>query len=278
MIEKYKLAVVQMKVTDNKKENISKAKDMIREAAQKGANLVILPEIFNSPYNNSSFPVYAEEFPGETSLEMMKIAKECSIVLVAGSIPEKEGDSIFNTCYVYNESGEVIGRHRKIHLFDINIKGGQYFKESDVLTAGKDFTVVDTKFGKIGIAICYDVRFPEYFRILSEMGAELVALPAAFNMTTGPAHWEISLRMRAVDNQIYMAAASPARDESQSYVSYANSMIVDPWGKVLENADTDEKIIYSDIDRKRVYEIREQLPLLKHLRKDLYKLKYRDLF
>nr|WP_207719001.1 carbon-nitrogen hydrolase family protein [Peptostreptococcus russellii] len=275
MIEKYKLAVVQMKVTDNKKENISKAKDMIREAAQKGANLVILPEIFNSPYNNSSFPVYAEEFPGETSLEMMKIAKECSIVLVAGSIPEKEGDSIFNTCYVYNESGEVIGRHRKIHLFDINIKGGQYFKESDVLTAGKDFTVVDTKFGKIGIAICYDVRFPEYFRILSEMGAELVALPAAFNMTTGPAHWEISLRMRAVDNQIYMAAASPARDESQSYVSYANSMIVDPWGKVLENADTDEKIIYSDIYRKRVYEIREQLPLLKHLRKDLYKLKYK---
>lgn len=275
MIEKYKLAVVQMKVTDNKKENISKAKDMIREAAQKGANLVILPEIFNSPYNNSSFPVYAEEFPGETSLEMMKIAKECSIVLVAGSIPEKEGDSIFNTCYVYNESGEVIGRHRKIHLFDINIKGGQYFKESDVLTAGKDFTVVDTKFGKIGIAICYDVRFPEYFRILSEMGAELVTLPAAFNMTTGPAHWEISLRMRAVDNQIYMAAASPARDESQSYVSYANSMIVDPWGKVLENADTDEKIIYSDIYRKRVYEIREQLPLLKHLRKDLYKLKYK---
>lgn len=275
MIEKYKLAVVQMKVTDNKKENISKAKDMIKEAAQKGANLVILPEIFNSPYNNSSFPVYAEEFPGETSLEMMKIAKECSIVLVAGSIPEKEGDSIFNTCYVYNESGEVIGRHRKIHLFDINIKGGQYFKESDVLTAGKDFTVVDTKFGKIGIAICYDVRFPEYFRILSEMGAELVALPAAFNMTTGPAHWEISLRMRAVDNQIYMAAASPARDESQSYVSYANSMIVDPWGKVLENADTDEKIIYSDIYRKRVYEIREQLPLLKHLRKDLYKLKYK---
>lgn len=275
MIEKYKLAVVQMKVTDNKKENISKAKDMIKEAAQKGANLVILPEIFNSPYNNSSFPVYAEEFPGETSLEMMKIAKECSIVLVAGSIPEKEGDSIFNTCYVYNESGEVIGRHRKIHLFDINIKGGQYFKESDVLTAGKDFTVVDTKFGKIGIAICYDVRFPEYFRILSEMGAELVALPAAFNMTTGPAHWEISLRMRAMDNQIYMAAASPARDESQSYVSYANSMIVDPWGKVLENADTDEKIIYSDIDRKRVYEIREQLPLLKHLRKDLYKLKYK---
>ena len=275
MIEKYKLAVVQMKVTDNKKENISKGKDMIREAAQKGSDLVILPEIFNSPYNNSSFPVYAEEFPGETSLEMMKIAKECSIVLVAGSIPEKEGDSIFNTCYVYNESGEVIGRHRKMHLFDINIKGGQYFKESDVLTAGKDFTVVDTKFGKIGIAICYDVRFPEYFRILSEMGAELVALPAAFNMTTGPAHWEISLRMRAVDNQIYIAASSPARDESQFYVSYANSMIVDPWGKVLENADTDEKIIYSDIDRKRVYEIREQLPLLKHLRKDLYKLKYK---
>lgn len=272
-MEEYKLAVVQMKVTDKKGENIKKAKGMIREATRNGANIVVLPEIFNSPYSNSCFPVYAEEFPGETSLEMMELAKECSIILVAGSIPEKEGSNIFNTSYVYDESGKLLGRHRKVHLFDINIKGGQYFKESEVLTAGEDFTLVDTSLGKIGIGICYDIRFPEYFRILSEMGAELIVLPAAFNMTTGPAHWEISLRMRAVDNQVYMAAASPARDKKQSYISYANSMIVDPWGKVLENAGVNEKIIYSDIKRKKIFEVREQMPLMKHLRKDLYQLK-----
>ena len=272
-MQKYKLAVIQMKVTDNKRENIEKAKNMIREAAENGADVVVLPEIFNSPYSTSSFPVYAEEYPGETSLEMMKIAEECSIVLVAGSIPEKDGDNIFNTSYIYNQSGELLGSHRKMHLFDINIKGGQYFKESDVLTPGKDFTVVDTDFGKIGVGICYDIRFPEYFRILSEMGAELAVLPAAFNMTTGPAHWEISLRMRAVDNQIYMAAAAPARSRELSYVSYANSMVVDPWGTVVENAGIDENIIYAEIDRNRVKEIREQLPLLKHRRKDLYELK-----
>lgn len=272
-MENYKLAVIQMKVTDNKRENIEKAKKMIREAAENGADVVVLPEIFNSPYSTSSFPVHAEEYPGETSQEMMKIAEECSIVLVAGSIPEKDGDNIFNTSYIYNQSGELLGRHRKMHLFDINIKGGQYFKESDVLTPGKDFTVVDTDFGKIGVGICYDIRFPEYFRILSEMGAELAVLPAAFNMTTGPAHWEISLRMRAVDNQIYMAAAAPARSRELSYVSYANSMIVDPWGTVVENAGIDENIIYAEIDRNRVKEIREQLPLLKHRRKDLYELK-----
>ncbi len=272
-MQKYKIAVVQMSVVDNKFENIKKAKDMIKKAAENGANLVVLPEIFNSPYSNSCFPVYAEKFPGETSMEMMAIAKEYSIILVAGSIPERDGNKIFNTSYIYNEFGELIGRHRKVHLFDINIKDGQYFKESEVLTAGDNFTIVETSVGKIGIGICYDVRFPEYFRILSEMGAELILLPAAFNMTTGPAHWEISLRMRAVDNQVYIAAAAPARDEEQSYISYANSMIVDPWGKVLENAGINENIIYSFIDRKKISEVREQLPLIKHRRKDLYELK-----
>lgn len=272
-MEKFKVALVQMKVVDSKEENIKKAKSMVRQAAKNKAQLVVLPEIFNCPYSNASFPLYAETFPGETSLEMMQLAKECSVVLLAGSIPEKDGDKIFNTSYIYSERGELLGRHRKMHLFDINVEGGQYFKESDVLTPGENFTLVDTSLGKIGMAICYDVRFPEYFRILSQRGADLIVLPAAFNMTTGPAHWEISLRMRAVDNQVYMAAAAPARVESQSYVSYANSMIVDPWGKVLENAGIDENIIYAEIDKTKIKKIRQQLPLLKHLRKDLYQVK-----
>ena len=275
-MRKFKLAVVQMQVGDDKRKNIEKAVAMIEEASKNGADVAVLPEIFNSPYDNSCFPIYAEEYPGETSKAMMEVAKKCEIILVAGSIPEKDGDRIFNTSYIYNERGERIGRHRKMHLFDINVKGGQYFKESDVLTPGDDFTVVDTSVGKIGVGICYDVRFPEYFRVLALKGAELIVLPAAFNMTTGPAHWELSLRMRALDNQVYMAAASPARNTEASYVSYANSTVTDPWGKVIVNAGIDECIVYADIDLDREEEIREQLPLLKHLRHDIYDIQTKN--
>lgn len=273
-MKNFKVAVCQLLTTEDKKKNIEKAVKMIEEAAENGAKLIALPEIFNSPYDNKCFPVYAEEFPGETSRAMMDVAKKCGVYLVAGSIPEKDGDKIYNTSYFYNNNGELIARHRKMHLFDINIESGQYFKESDVLTPGEDFTIVETELGKIGVGICYDIRFPEYFRILSEMGAELIVLPAAFNMTTGPAHWELSVRMRALDNQVYMVAASPARDESASYVSYANSRIADPWGSIVASADTEECIIYAEVSGEKVNSVRNQLPLLKHLRKDKYRIEY----
>ncbi|SFE27277.1 carbon-nitrogen hydrolase family protein [Peptostreptococcus sp. D1] len=266
----FKVAICQMLTTDNKEKNISKAVQLIEEAARNGAALVVLPEIFNSPYDNVCFPVYAEEFPGDTSVAMMEAARNCGVYLVAGSIPEKDGGKIYNTSYFYDRHGELIGKHRKMHLFDINIEGGQYFKESDVLSPGDDFAVFDTELGKIGIGICYDIRFPEYFRVLSEKGAELIVLPAAFNMTTGPAHWEISVRMRAVDNQVYMVAASPARDENASYVSYGNSRIVDPWGSILASAHTEECIIYANVSGEKLSSIRAQLPLIKHLKRDKY--------
>lgn len=266
----FKVAICQLKTTEDKSENIDKALKMIEEASIIGAELVVLPEIFNSPYDTKCFEKYSEIFPGETSKAMMDIAKKMGIYLVAGSIPENDNGKIYNTSYFYDRNGEVIAKHRKVHLFDIDIKGGQYFKESDVLSAGKDFTIVDTDLGRIGLGICYDIRFPEYFRVLSNMGAELVVLPAAFNMTTGPAHWEISIRMRAVDNQVYMVAASPARNMESSYTSYANSMVVNPWGEVLSSGGVEEKIIYSEIKGEKITEIRNQLPLIKHRRVDLY--------
>ncbi|MEG0250101.1 MAG: carbon-nitrogen hydrolase family protein [Peptostreptococcus sp.] len=272
-MKNFKVGIVQMNVGNDKVKNIEKAIRMIKEAADNGAELVLLPEIFMCPYNNQCFSEYAEEFPGETSKAMMKAAKESSIYLLAGSIPEKSDGKIYNSSYFYNREGVLIAKHRKMHLFDINIEGGQKFKESDVLTPGDDFTVVDTDLGKIGIAICYDVRFPEYFRAMTMLGAEVVLLPAAFNMTTGPAHWEMSIRMRAVDNQIYMIAAAPARDESSSYVSYANSMVVSPWGTIEASAGIDEKILYSEVNSGKLAKVRKELPLLKHLRKDKYALK-----
>lgn len=266
----FRLAIVQMPVCKDKMININKAVELIKVASDNGANIVVLPEIFNSPYGNKYFVENAEKFPGVTSNTMMEIAKECGIYLVAGSIPESFEGNIYNTCFVYNPKGEMIAGHRKVHLFDIHIEGKQHFMESDTLTAGDDFTVFDTEYARIGIGICFDVRFPEYFRILAKEGAELVLLPAAFNMTTGPAHWELSLRMRAVDNQYYMAAASPARNNELSYVSYAHSMIVDPWGEVLIDAGVDENIIYSDIDLEKVKKVRQSLPLLKNIREDIY--------
>lgn len=270
----FKLAVCQVSVTDDKDWNIDNAERMIRQAVEEGAQLVVLPEIFNSPYDTKCFSKYSEVFPGKTSNRMMSLAKELGIYLLAGSIPENDNGDIYNTAYFYDRKGNMIARHRKMHLFDIDIKGGQYFKESDVLTPGDDFTVLDTDLGRIGIGICYDVRFPEYFRALSTMGAEMVLLPAAFNMTTGPLHWEISLRVRALDNQIFMVGASSARNESGTYVSYANSRIIDPWGTILAGADEKETIIYADIEGTKVESVRNQLPLIKHLRHDKYRLEF----
>ena len=142
--------------------------------------------------------------------------------------------------------------------------------ESDTLTAGEDLTVIDTEFGKIGVAICYDVRFPEWHRKMALAGAKLIVLPAAFNMTTGPVHWDLTMRARALDNQVYFAANSPARDEEGVYVAYGNSCISDPWGKFIAHADEKECILYGDIDFDTVDSIREQLPLLKHRREELY--------
>lgn len=273
MKNEFKLAACQMNVVDNKNQNIAVAVDMIKTAVGNNADMVVLPEMFNCPYNNNKFREYSEcAQNGRTIEAISNIAKEKGVYVVAGSIPEFYEQKLFNTCFVFNRNGEIIGRHRKIHLFDIDIKGKMVFKESEVLSAGDDITVVDTELCKVGIAICYDIRFPELMRLMVLKGAEIIIIPAAFNMQTGPAHWELLIRTRAVDNQVYMAAVSPARNEHSSYVAYGNSMIVEPWGTVLKRADEKQDIIYENINLMRIHEIRSQLPLLKHRRVDIYDL------
>lgn len=165
--------------------------------------------------------------------------------------------------------------HRKVHLFDINITNGQVFRESDTLTAGNRVTVFETEFCRMGVLICYDIRFPELARLMALNGAEVIFCPAAFNMTTGPAHWELTMRMRALDNQVYLAAAAPARNVDANYVSYANSIITSPWGEVVGRLDEHEGILIREIDLDRIRTIRTELPLLKHRRTDLYELRSR---
>ena len=269
----FKLALCQMKVIDNKDSNIKNALDMIKTAALNKSDLVVLPEMFNCPYDNDKFTEYAEEKKNSKSLKSIsKAAKSLNLYIIAGSIPELYGDKLYNSSFIFNRNGEIIGSHRKMHLFDIDIPGKISFKESETLSAGNQITLIDTELCKIGVAICYDIRFPELSRLMALKGAELIVIPGAFNMTTGPAHWETLIRGRAIDNQLYVAAASPARNEKLSYVAYGNSMVADPWGEVLARAGEKEEVIYANINLSRIKEIREELPVLNGRREDIYSL------
>ncbi|NYB75068.1 carbon-nitrogen hydrolase family protein [Sedimentibacter hydroxybenzoicus DSM 7310] len=271
-MNKFKVALLQTDVCDDKEKNIENAVRLIERVSKEGADIAVLPEMFCCPYNSSLFRAYGENEGGAAYTAMSKAAKDCGIYVVAGTIPELKDNKVYNTSYVFNRNGIQIAKHRKMHLFDIDIEGGQYFKESDTLTSGGDVTLFDTEFCRIGLAICYDIRFPELSRLMAAEGAEVIIYPGAFNMTTGPAHWELSFRARALDNQVYTIGVAPARDLEAMYHSYGNSIVASPWGNVLSRMDEKEGYIIQEIDLDYVKKIRNELPLLKHIRKDIYKL------
>lgn len=270
----FKIGICQMVVTNRKELNLVKARKMIREASSNGSKIVILPEMFNCPYSTNAFPEYAEQYPnGETINMLSETAREEGIYLIGGSIPEKEEGKVFNTSFTFNPLGDMIGRHRKVHLFDVDLPSGLSFRESKTLSPGNQVTVINTAPATLGVAICYDIRFPELSRLMTLRGAQILVFPAAFNMTTGPAHWEVLFKMRAVDNQVFTIGASSARNYNASYISYGNSIVVNPWGDILARADEKEEIIYAGIDLEYVAKVRRELPLLEHRRADIYNLK-----
>lgn len=264
--------ICQLGVVNDKAVNIAKARRMIAEAAAGGSRLVVLPEMFNCPYQSELFPVYAEVYPeGPTIAMLAECAAKHKIVLVGGSIPERdEQGHIYNTCFIFNEEGRLIGRHRKVHLFDVAIKGGTVFQESKTLTAGEAMTVVETSLGTIGVGVCYDVRFPELARAMVLKGAEILVYPGAFGPVTGPAHWELLMRARAVDNQAYVIGAAPALNAAAEYKAYGHSLIADPWARVLTIANEEETVLMGKIDKRTLARVREELPLLQHRRPELY--------
>ncbi|XP_061484209.1 omega-amidase NIT2 isoform X1 [Rhineura floridana] len=267
---KFRLALIQLRVSAAKTENLNRACDLVKSAAGQGAKLVVLPECFNSPYGTKYFPEYAEKIPGESTQKLSEIAKECGIYLIGGSIPEEDAGKLYNTCPVFGPDGTMLAKHRKIHLFDINVPGKIQFQESETLSPGDRFSVFDTPYCKIGLGICYDIRFAELAQIYTQKGCQLLVYPGAFNLTTGPAHWELLQRGRAVDNQVYVATASPARDEKASYIAWGHSTVVNPWGEVIAKAAMEETVIYADIDLKKLAEVRQQIPILSQKRSDLY--------
>lgn len=270
--KKFRLALIQLAVSASKFDNLANAAVKIKEAATKGAQVVALPECFNCPYGTNFFPEYAETIPGNSTEVLSKAAKDNDIFLVGGSIPESKNGKLFNTSPIFNPTGDMIATHQKVHLFDIDVPGKIRFKESETLSPGNKLTTFDTPFCKIGVGICYDIRFAELAQIYAKNGCKLLIYPGAFNMTTGPAHWELLQRARAVDNQLYIAAVSPARSETASYTAWGHSTVINPWGEVISTTEHSEDIIYADINVDYVDEVRSQIPLRQQKRHDIYEI------
>lgn len=267
----FTIGLCQMPVCADKEKNLATAERFCAQAARQGADIVVLPEMFCCPYDTGVFMEYADAQGGPVFSGLRDIAKALGVYLIGGSLPELDArGALYNTCFSFDRQGNRIGRHRKAHLFDVDIKGGQYFKESDVLTPGSEITVIETEFGKVGVGICFDIRFAELSRAMQRRGAKALIFPAAFNMTTGPAHWELLFRARALDNQLYTFGCAPARNESAAYVSYGNSIAVDPWGTVVARLDREEGVLLQRVDLAAVESVREQLPVVRGLREDLY--------
>lgn len=277
-----KISLIQLKNLGDNGSNLAHAVEMIDKVASgAGApDMIVLPEMFSCPYKTSKFPVFAQEDGGSNWQKLSAAAKRNHVYLVAGSMPELEisrdccehSEKIYNTSYVFDRNGIQIAKHRKVHLFDVDIKGGQRFKESDSLAPGNQITTFETEFGKIGLMICFDIRFPEMARLMQLDGAKMIIVPAAFNMTSGPKWWDLMFRTRAVDNQLFMAGCSPARDENASYVAWGHSVVCDPWGTVLGQLDIEEDVLTVEVDFSEIEKVRQQVPLTTARRTDLYSL------
>ena len=263
------LAVGQWVVSRDKERNLLAAESFLRRAAREEADLCLLPEMFQTPYELPLMRSSAEEACGPTLERIGTLARELELYVVAGSFCERDGGCYHNSSFVLGPDGDVLGVHRKIHLFDVSLESVKV-TESAVFAPGERPLVVETPFCRLGVAVCYDTRFPGIFHHFEAERVEVVAIPAAFSRTTGSAHWHLLMRSRAVDYQVYLAAACPAPDESSTYVAYGHSLIVDPWGALLAEAGEGTESIFAGLSAARLEKVRRELPLLRHRRPDLY--------
>jgi len=292
-------ALCQLPVGADKAANIDAAVRAVADAAANGATLVVLPEMWNCPYGNEHFPAYAEEIPEEVANDhderqhheqrrapplnaadhpstrsLADAARAHSCVVVAGSIPERcaRTGALYNTCCVFSETGALLAKHRKTHLFDVDIPGEITFRESDVLTPGEALTVVDTSAGRLGVGVCFDLRFPELAAACANRGAETLVFPGAFNTVTGPVHWELLQRARAVDNQVFVLTCSPARVEGATYQAWGHSTAVGPFAEILATTDEKAGTVFADLEMGEIGRRRRNMPLEQQRRGDLYAL------
>lgn len=254
------IGLVQMQVSNNRNENIELARLEIRKLAKTGAKLIVLPEMFICPYDITLFRQYAESEGGEAYKMMQDVAKECGVYVVGGSIPEIFDQKIFNTSYVFDSDGMCIAKHRKKHLFDIDIPNGITFKESEVLSPGDTLTVVETPFGRLGIMICFDIRFIEDAAVMKAKKVDYLIVPGAFNQVTGPLHWQLLFQSRANDLQCVTVGVAPARSD-EGYQSYGHSLVCSPWGKVLYQAGYGVESTSVNVNEEDYRSVREGIPI-----------------
>ncbi|MEA2382788.1 MAG: deaminated glutathione amidase [Solirubrobacteraceae bacterium] len=267
------VAAVQLNATGDKAANIARAEELVAEAAARGARVVLLPEKWTGFGSPEILRACAERLDdGDSVAAMQGWAREHGIHLIGGSITERVdgADKLFNTCVAFDPHGDIAGVYRKIHLFDVDV-GGRRYRESDLEEGGEEIVVVEVDGWSVGLSICYDVRFPELYRILALRGAEVIVVPAAFTAVTGRDHWELLLRARAVENQAFVVAAGDWGEHPGGKRTYGHSMVVDPWGMILAARPEGDGVVVASLDRERLEEIRATLPALANRRPGAYR-------
>ena len=265
MPERIRVACVQLSSGRDKAANLARAESLVARAASTGADVVVLPERWNCIGTADDYRAAAEPLDrGESVAAMARWARTLGVTLVGGSISERrEGrEKISNTSCVFDAEGSLTAVYRKIHLFDVEV-GGRVYRESDSDEPGAEPVVADAEGWRVGLSVCYDLRFPELYRLLALDGAELVTVPSNFTAFTGRDHWHVLLRARAIENQLYVAAAAQIGADA-----YGRSLVVDPWGTVLAQAADEETVIVAEIDRARLLDVRAKLPSLANRRLD----------
>jgi len=265
-----RVALLQMTSTDDIASNLDAARRGVAEAARSGAEFIALPENFAFLRREGQPVPCAQGIDGEIVCTMRQLAREHRVPILAGTFAERIDDDerLYNTSVLLAADGNIDAVYRKIHLFDVDLSesGGGVFAESATFAPGADVVVAPTAFGPLGLSVCYDLRFPELYRQLADRGARFVAVPSAFAPQTGKDHWEVLLRARAIENQVFVFAPAQCGQHSPDRASYGRSMIVDPWGIVLAAGSDDPGLVIADCDLERQKRIRASLPALQHRR------------
>ena len=264
-----RVALVQMTSTDKLSENLESARRAVDEAAERGAEFIALPENFAFLRREGNPIPCAQGLDGEIVETVRELARRHRVPILAGTFAEAiEGDHrVYNTSALISETGRIAAVYRKIHLFDVDLgESGGVFRESAFTAPGEEVVVAETVFGKVGLSVCYDLRFPELFREMASRGADWIALPSAFAPETGKAHWEVLLRARAIENQAFVLAPAQCGRHSADRASHGRSLIVDPWGRILAEAGDEPAIVVADCDPDELRRVRDSLPALRHRR------------
>lgn len=264
-----RVAAIQMTSTVDVSENLAEADRLIAEAAAAGAALAVLPENFALMAGSRDGLLGAAEPFGQGPIQgaLARAARSSGIWVVGGTVPlRSDGDRLRAACLVYDDRGQPVGRYDKMHLFDVGLRGGEAHSESRTYEPGREVVVVDTPVGRVGLSVCYDLRFPELYRALLDAGAHLFAVPSAFTAFTGRAHWEPLLRARAIENLVYVVAAAQTGHHANGRETHGHSMVVDPWGAVVAEQGEGRGVVTADIDLSRIEDVRAQLPSVEHRR------------